>query len=135
LKPHTKNKKHRIYNNKARKLIAFLPALMWAAVILFLSTGKSIQAPSLTNLLEPDKLAHAAAYFVLAALLSWGFWRVSGLRNKLVWASAIISTLYGIGMEIIQYSFFPNRYFEVYDIIANIIGALICILVSKFIIK
>ena len=34
-------------------------------------------------------------------------------------------TIYGILMEGMQYAFFPGRYFEVLDIIANIIGAII----------
>ncbi|MCG8329836.1 MAG: VanZ family protein [Chitinophagales bacterium] len=112
-----------------------MPALMWAAVIFTLSTGNSIQAPRLTNLFEPDKLAHAAAYFVLTAFISWGFIKTIDKRWAFMWWAALISSLYGLAMEIIQYSFFVNRHFEVYDIIANIIGALICIFVIRLFIK
>jgi VanZ family protein len=131
----TKNENKRIYNNKARKVSAFLPALTWAAVILFLSTGNSIQAPRLTNLLEPDKLAHAAAYFVLTACIIWGFWWTGTANITKAAIATALSSLYGAGMELIQFGFFPNRYFEVYDIIANIIGALICFFVFKLFIK
>ena len=130
---YTKTIISRIFIDKAKY---FIPALMWALVILLLSTGKNIPTPRLTNLLEPDKLAHAAAYFVLATLLSIGFGKgLRALQMRWVWVAALISSVYGIGMEIIQFTFFPNRYFEVYDIIANIIGALICVLVCKFLIK
>ena len=35
----------------------------------------------------------------------------------------IISILYGISIEVIQFTFFPGRYFENLDILANIIGS------------
>lgn len=130
---YTKSIISRIFIDKAKY---FIPALTWALVIFLLSTGKNIPTPRFTNLLEPDKLAHAAAYFVLAALLSFGFGkRLGAWQMRWVWVAALISSIYGIGMEIVQFTFFPNRYFEVYDIIANIIGALVCVLVCKFLIK
>jgi VanZ family protein len=87
------------------------------------------------DLLEPDKLAHAAAYCMLATLVTWGFVR----NGQHFWQAAVTSVFlsagYGVLMEIVQYNFFPNRYFEVWDIVANIIGCLVSILVSYFVIK
>jgi len=36
-------------------------------------------------------------------------------------------------MEVVQYAFFPDRYFEFWDIVANIIGALAALLLLKLI--
>ncbi|WP_425422748.1 VanZ family protein [Phaeodactylibacter xiamenensis] len=114
-----------------------LPALIWAGALIFFSTGGQVSPPKLTSLLEPDKLAHAVAYFILASLLAFGFAR-SGMRglqkHPILWAIGI-SSLFGFSLEIVQYLFFPGRLFELYDILANIIGSVACVLLSSFLIK
>lgn len=87
------------------------------------------------NLFQPDKLAHAAVYCLLTASLIWAFERNKRLQVKTMWFSFAISCFYGILIECAQYSFFPDRYFEVYDIIANIIGSLLGLIVAFFLIK
>jgi len=87
------------------------------------------------NLLQPDKLAHAAVYCLLTASLLWGFWRKERLQTQTIWLSFGISCAYGILIEWAQYSFFSHRYFEFYDIIANIIGSLLGLIVAFFLIK
>jgi VanZ family protein len=111
----------------------FTPALLWAAIIFALSTFGSVNPPDLVpNLLEPDKLAHAVAYFLLASLVTWGF-----LGNGFTFRQAVLysffgSVGYGILMELIQYHFFPNRFFEKWDIVANTIGCLLSVGVAYF---
>lgn len=114
-----------------------LPALMWAGALIYFSTGGQVSPPKLTSLIAPDKLAHAAAYFMLASLLAFGLARsgVWGLQeHPILWAIGI-SSLFGFALEIVQYWFFPGRLFELYDILANIIGSVGCILLSSFLIK
>ena len=132
---HTKSKLARIYPSKRANQLNFIPALLWAVLIFTLSTGHSVQVPRFSNLLEPDKLAHAAAYFVLAALLLWGIHRTIGVTPGTMAAAIVISSLYGISMEVIQYTFFPNRLFEILEIIANIIGSILGVLGLNFLIK
>lgn len=43
-----------------------------------------------------------------------------------------LCSVYGLFMEILQFTFFPGRYFEVLDIIANIIGSFAGLFVFKF---
>jgi VanZ family protein len=115
-------------------LKSFLPAILWALIILVLSAapGKSMP-PLFRDLLSFDKLAHAAAYFVLTALTLWGL-RMKGFRRwKAATAAAAACALYGVIIEIMQFAFFPQRYFEVNDIIANIIGCIAGLIVLKFI--
>ena len=132
---HTKSELARIYPSKRANQLNFIPALLWAVLIFILSTGHSVQVPRFSNLLEPDKLAHTAAYFVMAALLLWGFHRTIGVTSATMTGAIVISSLYGISMECVQYTFFPNRFFEVYDIIANIIGSILGVLGLNFLIK
>ena len=132
---HTKSKPSRIYPSKRANQLNFIPALLWAALIFWLSTGEPVEVPRFSSIIEPDKLEHAAAYLVLSALLLWGFYRTSGASPVAMAIAMMASILYGISMEIVQYAFFPNRFFEVFDIIANIIGSILGVLGLNFLIK
>ena len=113
----------------------FIPAILWGSLILYLSSGPGIQLPpSVWDFLAIDKLGHLIFYGILTFLIAFGFYKKNqGIQKKTLLKSLIISSIYGISMEIMQYSFFPNRYFEVLDIIANISGSLIGILFFKYI--
>jgi len=105
-------------------LKSYLPAIGWSILILLLSTRATINLPqSWFDLYSPDKFGHAFVYGVLCWLLLKAFHR-EALGKPVLWA-LLISISYGILMEVVQYSFFPNRFFEVYDIIANISGSLL----------
>ena len=107
-------------------LKSFIPALAWCIVILALSTGSGISLPKdWWNLFSPDKFGHAIVYGVLAVLIYRGLAESNMGITKKNALSILLSTAYGILMEILQYSFFPGRYFEVLDIIANIIGSIL----------
>ena len=110
------------------KLPIFLLSVLWAAFIFILSTvGVGLNLPaSWWEILSWDKLAHAFVYFVLTFLLYHDFKRKKATSTAL-WLAFGIATAFGITMEIVQYTFFPNRYFEVLDIIANIVGAIGCV--------
>ena len=104
---------------------AFIPAIVWALLILYLSTGPGISLPvKWWDLLAPDKIGHAVFYGILVILILWGFGQQAPLSQKIAWGVVLGASAYGIGMEVIQYAFFPGRYFEVLDIIANIIGTI-----------
>ncbi len=109
---------------------------MLGAIILMLSIAAGIRLPKVAiDLISPDKLAHATAYFVFCSTLVYG-WQRNGIAvSRTLWMSLTVSAAYGVSMEILQYGFFPHRYFEVWDIVANIIGSIISVLVSYFIIK
>jgi VanZ family protein len=117
-------------------LRTFIPALIWGAIILVLSLTPASNLPiSIKDLLSFDKVAHAGAYFVLTGLLLWGFYRQGRLTRRRGWLVVLLSSLYGILMEIAQYAFFPDRYFELFDIIANIIGSVMGLFILKFFLK
>ena len=86
------------------------------------------------DLLAIDKLAHMGVYFILNVLWFWGCSKQAVLNSTTIFWGSIGSVSWGIVLEWVQYSFFSSRHFEVYDIIANIIGVLISLLVL-FILK
>lgn len=117
-------------------LKAFIPAIIWGLTILILSIISGVNLPKIApKIISTDKLAHAAAYFVFCTTLIYGLTRNRFAFSRAVLTGLMISIGYGVVMEILQYSFFPHRYFEVWDIVANIIGSLISVLVSYFFIK
>jgi VanZ family protein len=91
--------------------------------IFILSTMSGKQLPQITWVPSPDKWAHATVYALLATGLWYSTTGIMTSEHNRYGLAFGIAAGYGIGMEIVQYSFFPARYFEVWDIVANIIGA------------
>ena len=107
--------------------------IIWALVILGLSIMPGISIPQTwADLFSWDKLAHAIVYGVLSYLA----FRAYALDNQVIWKHGlwiiILTSAYGVLIEIIQGTFFPGRFFEVLDIIANIIGSLLGVLIFIF---
>lgn len=117
-------------------LTSFFPAIIWGLIILYLSSGSGVQLPaSLWDFMAVDKVGHLVFYGILTYLIAYGFYRNENLsiNKKTLFISLTISSFYGISLEFMQYSFFPNRYFEILDIIANISGSILGILFFKYI--
>lgn len=112
-----------------------LLAAVWAALIFWLSTAPGEQLPRMDWLMTPDKIGHFGVYAILAVLTGLSTIR-SGRSFQRWWKGIAVATiLYGILLEVIQYSCFPGRYFEFWDIVANISGVFAGLLfLQKFII-
>lgn len=114
-------------------LKAFLPAVVLAILIAWVSTVGGVNLPQASfKLWEPDKIGHLVAYGVLAAAILWGWHRLGRLDNRHQWLTLAFCSLYGIVWEVVQFTYFPGRYFEVNDIIANIIGSTGSLLLIRF---
>ena len=104
-------------------------------MILLLSAKPTINLPeSWLDLISVDKIGHAFVYAVLTLLILRGFYTKQAKKvlavSTLILAVSI-SSVYGVTMEVMQFAFFPGRFFEVLDIIANIIGSLIGVYIFK----
>lgn len=106
-------------------------AVIWALIIFRLSTMSGAQLPKLEWMMTPDKFGHAFVYAVLTILLILA---LQPINKKKLLIAATLATAYGISMEIIQYTFFPGRYFEFNDILANILGVLLALWTQKYIV-
>ncbi|MBU2589738.1 MAG: VanZ family protein [Nanoarchaeota archaeon] len=101
----------------------WLPVLLYSGLIFYLSSlSKPIPDVLLVEFSYSDKLLHIIEYFILAFLVFrlLNFYKVS----KAYLYAIILTVLYGITDEIHQL-FVPGRFFSVYDIMANSIGALL----------
>jgi glycopeptide antibiotics resistance protein len=73
-----------------------------------------------------DKANHSAAFFVLSALSFYS-------QTKQEWIGWLSLAIYGVGIEITQWAM-GFRVFEIWDMIANLIGIVSCILMRPVLI-
>lgn len=113
-----------------QKHLPLILAIGWTLTILYLSASSTVKPPpQFSDLLQADKLAHLVAYGIHCGLLLWAFER----EKWPLWWALVASISWGILMEWMQYAFFPGRYFEGYDIVANCIGCFLAFGVYKLI--
>ena len=103
----------------------FFPAMAWAMVILGLSLvpGRNLPKVGWDFFTHLDKVAHMVVYFILVIVIGWCHDRRKRLGLRKVLVILAVSAMYGVALEVMQYSFLSDRFFEIHDIIANIIGS------------
>ena len=105
-----------------------LPALTWTIFIFILLTLPGNMLPNEQHLSIPqlDKYVHMVLFGSFVFL--WSFYFAAKGENKNIQGTflriVVIAGLYGIAMEFIQKYFIPFRDFDLYDIAADIAGAL-----------
>ena len=107
----------------------FLP-LFYAGMIFFLSSNTiPVKTPSFVFF---DKMVHVLEYGILASLIYIALKSTDSIRYKIIPLAFVLASLYGISDEVHQY-FVPGRHADIFDIMANGIGA-ICfpMVIQKF---
>lgn len=108
------------------KKIFFYSALFWTGIILYFCLIKASDIPQLAiEIPYLDKLVHAFLHFVFTVL--WFLYfkkKIGNLKNyKLLLISLALSFFFGIGIELMQKFFTVSRSADIFDVIANLIGA------------
>ncbi|MDO1502428.1 VanZ family protein [Winogradskyella maritima] len=108
-------------------------AIICTGLVLYLSLNDPPVSEEDINIPHFDKFAHVIMY--LGFTFTWSMALAKLKLNAffviaLVWAVAFSTIL-----EIFQEQLNPNRHFDVYDIIANIIGVILGIIVAKYYMK
>jgi VanZ family protein len=111
---------------------------MWAAVILLTTLLPSSSMPSVSiwDLFSFDSFAHASMFAVLCFLMIVGLtkqYTFPKLKHFSIRVSLFICSMFGIAIEILQFSVVPGRSAEIMDIVSNSIGCLIGIVVFRWI--
>lgn len=105
-----------------RRLRSFLPALVWAAFVLFLGGQSDIRGPRLDLPIPVDKLAHFTIYGVLGALAAHGWQRAGRWPGR----SGLLVALLLIGaVDEIRQRTVAGRSVEFGDWVADALGLLI----------
>ena len=101
--------------------------LLWAAFITLVSCLPGHEIPE-SKLLEYDKLGHFGVYAILSVFILCWKWKqysesLEGL-NQYIWP-LIFGVILGIILELLQGYVLAGRYFDMKDVIANIIGSIV----------
>ena len=119
---------------KKKIYLVYLPlAVYW--LILFVLT--SLPAKSLPKVEIGDKFEHLGAFFVLAILLSLALYYQNKnifLKKNFLAASIVIASFYGVLDELHQY-YIPGRYTEFLDWFADTLGAVIGVLLVRYLLN
>jgi len=84
-----------------------------------------------SKLLSYDKLAHIGVFALFSGLLLFGGLKTKFLgktKTSMLIRSLTISIVYSAGLEFLQ-NFSPGRSTDLYDLIANVVGAIFGVLV------
>lgn len=112
----------------------YIPALLWALLILFLSGFPGNKIP-VVSFKFTDKIAHFIMYAVLSVLLLFGKTNNKSLSFNVNVLVILICVCYGGFMEFLQNTIFINRSGNWYDFLANTIGVFLGVLFFPFIRK
>jgi UDP-N-acetylmuramyl pentapeptide phosphotransferase/UDP-N-acetylglucosamine-1-phosphate transferase len=115
---------------QGRSGLRWAAAAAWMAVIFVLSAQSNLPnlMPGLPGLEEIA--GHLSVYALLAALLWWAL-RGAGIRYPAAWA-LVAAVLYGAADEFHQ-SFVPGRTMTVNDLLVDLIGAGLALLIINWI--
>ena len=102
-----------------RGIRVFAPLWLLLITVLFFLPGSALPSEGLFHLPYFDKLVHFGFFAVL--LFSWRFFfgdaaRVTGLLLGM-------ALCYGMAVEVIQHYFVANRSFDLFDVVADLLGA------------
>ncbi len=118
-------------------MLRFAPWVLCALAIGILSLINPPEFP-VGGFKFQDKVLHAIAYAALSACAMFALWKKNGKKiagRTPEFISIASCSMYGVLIECLQYSLTRNRYFEISDILANIVGCLFGVFLYKVIFK
>ena len=119
-----------------RKPVFLSAAILWTILVTYLSLAViSVPEVSLKFFKNQDKIVHFTFYFVFTLL--W-FESVKQINNNKKRLFAVISTaiFFGIVMELCQNFFTNYRSPDIWDVLANSLGAILAgLLINRFRLK
>lgn len=107
-----------------KRFSAWLPVILWAGIIFYLSSIPSLQSGLACDFIL-RKIAHVAEYFVLTFLLHRALkktFKFHGLTLSLILAGAVF--LYAVSDEMHQF-FVPGRHGTFQDVLIDQLGVLV----------
>lgn len=114
----------------------YTPAILWIILILVLCTlpGKDIPSNSFFDKIHFDKIVHFGLFGGIVLFLSLGIYRqkksISPLTLLLL---VILAAAYGLTIEFIQKYWAIGRSFDMFDVLADTLGAIAGVWVFKLV--
>ena len=109
-----------------------LGAILWTITITILCLESSSSLPSV-KVIGLDKIVHITFHFVFVNLWYLFFINNNSTKNNvnLVTKTFFLSFSYGVSIEIAQQLFTKTRQADVLDVLANITGAILAVIMIK----
>lgn len=109
---------------------SFLPGIFWTLLVAVLLTlpGSAFPEEDWLDKIWFDKWVHIGLFAAFVVIWSWGFKRSHTAATRLpavFLLLAILSAIYGTGMEFVQKYWVTNRSFDGGDILADLAGAIL----------
>lgn len=121
---------------KNRLVRYHLPVILYLIFIFVLSSIPGKNLPEI-NFELSDKVAHFSVFSILCFLFFYSLknqYKYVKLQKFAPEFALLFTTVYGILDEIHQY-FTPNRSSDVFDVVADFLGAFVMFLIIKFYLK
>ncbi len=117
------------------KFVSLLPAIAWFVFIYILLTlpGKDFPKSDLFEIIYFDKWVHIGLFGGLVFLFSYPFKNTFPFKNSFYLLIVVLAVVYGVAMEFVQKYFTTDRSFDINDMMANAVGALLGYLFFRFI--
>ncbi|WP_460220025.1 VanZ family protein [Psychroserpens sp. MEBiC05023] len=110
-----------------------LPIVILYVIILTLASLIQLKDMPSFGFSFDDKIYHTLAYLILT-LLVYNYVSTKNFKRSMI-LSAGIAIGYGIIIEVLQFVLTTHRSFDVFDAVANTLGALLAVMVLKYLIK
>lgn len=111
---------------------AQIPAILWTLFIASscLLPASAFKSFSFDSLIQLDKLVHLILYitFVILWYLAWPKW-----KRSYSYVLLVVGIMYGVLIEILQSEMSLGRSYDIADILANTIGAILGVILIPFI--
>lgn len=101
--------------------IYWLPAMLWAGLIFYLSGRTGGELHSLFPFFTSFDWGHLVAYFVLGFLVYFAIRKTRSVKHPVL-VTVLLCLLYGISDEIHQL-YVPGRTFQLIDLVNDVFGA------------
>lgn len=112
----------------------YLLSILWTMIILFLSLAKMPKTPDLERTIPHlDKIVHFSMYFIYTFILL--FESTNNKKKNTTLIVMLYAIFFGILMEIMQANIFTYRSGDMYDFVANTVGAVSSFVTYPFIIR
>jgi len=116
-------------HNRSTRTFRLAALLLWSGALAYLSLASSVTVPA--GAFGWDKLNHFAAYAVLTLLLIRTLLAWQRLSPRILLYSWLAGTTYGLLLEGLQWLMAVGRQFEVGDLLANALGALLACVIFR----
>ncbi|RBL93176.1 VanZ family protein [Chitinophaga flava] len=116
----------------------FLPATLWIILILILCTlpGKDIPTNSFLERIHFDKFVHFGLFGGIVLFLSMGvYWHKKHISAFTLLLFVVVAAVYGFVIELIQKYWAVGRSFDLYDVLADTLGAAAGVIVFKIVLR